>query len=184
MFGMCKTKRSSKCKRCLFIISNIDIIWSIRTPPEFNYQLWTSYKIFLSLKYLFHFFLTSCWLYLFNKYWRVATDSCRDGWNVRNGLNVPKILHSVDGRVDRVLLLVLVVLLSKHICDLIPNKKHCKSLCWGKYMNLLMLLWKTGCIGCLECQNILVINRVVLFLHSEIKVFALNLYTVSSRCSL
>ena len=59
MFGMCKTKRSSKCKRCLFIISNIDIIWSIRTPPEFNYQLWTSYKIFLSLKYLFHFFLTS-----------------------------------------------------------------------------------------------------------------------------
>ena len=90
---------------------------------------------------------------------KTATDSCRDGWNVRYGSNVLKILHSVGGRVDCVLLVVLVVLLSQHICDLILNKKHCKSLCWGKYMNLLMLLWKTGCIGCLECQNILVINR-------------------------
>ena len=69
-----------------------------------------------------------------------ATDACRNGCNVRKGSNVPKILHSVDERVDCVLLLMLVVLLSKHICDLILNKKHCKSLCWGKYMNLLMLL--------------------------------------------
>ena len=76
------------------------------------------------------------------------TDSCRDAWNVRNGSNVPKILHSVGERVDCVLLLVLVVLLNKHICDLILNKKHCKSLCWGKYRNLLMLLQKTGCISC------------------------------------
>ena len=52
-----------------------------------------------------------------------ATDSCRDGWNVQNGSNVPKILHSVARRDDCVLLLVLVVLLSKHICDLILNKK-------------------------------------------------------------
>ena len=33
-----------------------------------------------------------------------ATDSCRDGWNVRNGLNVPNIqpniLHSFGERVD------------------------------------------------------------------------------------
>ena len=79
----------------------------------------------------------------------MTTDSYRDGWNIRNGSNVPKILHSVGERVDCVFLLVLVVLLSKHICDFILKKKHCKSLCWGKYMNLLMLLWKTSCVGCL-----------------------------------
>ena len=47
-------------------------------------------------------------------------------------LNVPKIVHSVRERVDCVILLVLVVLLSKHICDLILNKKHCKSLRVGE----------------------------------------------------
>ena len=41
-------------------------------------------------------------------------DSFRDGWNVQNGLSVPKVLHSVGERIDCVLLLVLVVLLSKH----------------------------------------------------------------------
>ena len=60
-----------------------------------------------------------------------------------NGSNVP-----VGEIVGWVLHLVLVVLLSKHIYDLILNKKHCKSLCWAKYMNLLMLLQKTGCISC------------------------------------
>ena len=66
----------SKRKRCLFIISKIDIIWSSWTKSKFiNYQLWTSHKIFLSLKYLFHFFPTSCWLHLFTKYWRVT--SCK-----------------------------------------------------------------------------------------------------------
>ena len=50
-------KRSRKdCKRQLFIVSKIDIICYIRTTPQFiNYQLERSYKIFLSLKYLFHF---------------------------------------------------------------------------------------------------------------------------------
>ena len=68
MFGMCKTKRSSKCKQCLFTISKIDIIWSNRITSKFiNYQLWASYKIFLSLKYLFHFSLTNCWLHFFTR---------------------------------------------------------------------------------------------------------------------
>ena len=44
----------------------------------------------------------------------MATDPCRDGWNVRNGTIVPPILHSVDERVDYPLLLMLVVLLNKH----------------------------------------------------------------------
>ena len=58
MFGMCKTKLSTKYKRALFIISKIDIICFRWTTPEcVNYQLWTSYKIFLSLKYFFCFFL-------------------------------------------------------------------------------------------------------------------------------
>ena len=98
-------------------------------------------------------------VFRFYKPKKEAMDSCRDGWNLQNGLNAPEILHSVGERVDCVLLLVLVVLLSKYIKDLILNKKHCKSLCWGKYMNLLMLLWKIGCIGYLECQDILVVNR-------------------------
>ena len=37
-----------------------------------------------------------------------------DGWNVWNGSNVPKILHSDGERTDCILLLVLVVFLSKH----------------------------------------------------------------------
>ena len=65
---------SSKPNRWLFIISKIDIIWSIRTMPEFiNFQLWTTYKIFLSLKYLFRFFLTSWWLHFLLEYWRVTS---------------------------------------------------------------------------------------------------------------
>ena len=41
----------------------------------------------------------------------MAADSCRDGWNVRNELNVPKIIHSVGERIDCVCLLVSVALL-------------------------------------------------------------------------
>ena len=41
----------------------------------------------------------------------LATDSCRDGWNIRNG---SKILHSVGESVVCALLLALVLLLSKH----------------------------------------------------------------------
>ena len=44
----------------------------------------------------------------------LATDSCRNEWNVRNGSNLIKILDSVGESVDCVLLLVLVLLLSKH----------------------------------------------------------------------
>ena len=59
MFGMCNKEH----KRCLFIVSKIDIIWSNRRTPEFiNFQLWTSYKILFSLKYLLHFF---GWLHFF-----------------------------------------------------------------------------------------------------------------------
>ena len=61
MFDMCNKEH----RRCLFIVSKIDIIWSYRGTPEFiNYQFWASYKIFLSLKYLFHFF---GWLHFFIK---------------------------------------------------------------------------------------------------------------------
>ena len=75
-------------------------------------------------------------------------------------LSIPNILHSVGERVDCVLLIVLVLLLSKH--NYAPpnlNKKHCECLCCGVYMNLLMLLWKTGCMGCVLCQNILAGNK-------------------------
>ena len=55
-------------KWCLFIVSKIDIIWYSRTTPEFiNYQLWKRYKMFISLKYLCHFFLTGGWLHFFYK---------------------------------------------------------------------------------------------------------------------
>ena len=41
----------------MFIVSKIDVLWSSRRTREFiNHSLWTSYKIFLSLKHLFHFF--------------------------------------------------------------------------------------------------------------------------------
>ena len=43
---------------------------------------------------------------------QMAMDLYRDGWNLRNGSNVPKILHSVGKRTDYILLLVLIVLLS------------------------------------------------------------------------
>ena len=54
---MCKTKHNSKyCKWYLFVVSKIEIIWSSRTTPDFiNYQIWTSYKTFLSLKSLFSY---------------------------------------------------------------------------------------------------------------------------------
>ena len=66
MFRMGKTIHSSKdCKRCLFIVTKTDIIWSSWKTPEFiNYQIWTTYKTFLSLKYLFHFFLSNGCLYV------------------------------------------------------------------------------------------------------------------------
>ena len=69
MFSKYKTKHSSKdCKPCLFVDSEIGIIWSSQTMPEFiNYKLWTSYKTFRNLKYLFHFFLPSGWLHLFTR---------------------------------------------------------------------------------------------------------------------
>ena len=63
---MSKTTNERSSKWCLFIISKMDMIWSSRTTRKFiNYQLWTSYKIYLSLKYLFQFFLTTCWLRFF-----------------------------------------------------------------------------------------------------------------------
>ena len=40
-----------------------------RTPEFINYQLWTSYKTSLSLKYLFHFFLTNGWLHFLQEYY-------------------------------------------------------------------------------------------------------------------
>ena len=43
---------------------------------------------------------------------QMAMDLYRDGWNLRNASNVPKILHSVGKRTDYILLLVLIVLLS------------------------------------------------------------------------
>ena len=53
---------------CLFIVSKIDIIWfSWATAELTNYQLWTNYKIFLSLKYLLNFFLATGWLHLFTR---------------------------------------------------------------------------------------------------------------------
>ena len=57
---MCKTKRGCKdCKQCFFNVSNLDIMWSSMTAPEFIYNyIWTSHKIFFSLKYLFHFFVS------------------------------------------------------------------------------------------------------------------------------
>ena len=89
-----------------------------------------------------------------------ATDSCGDGWNVRNGSNILKILYSVDKRVDCVLLIVVALLLSKdNNVPLNLNKKRCECLRCGDWMNLLMLLWKAGYMGCLLCQNLLVINR-------------------------
>ena len=92
---------------------------------------------------------------------KTTPDSCRDWWKVRDGLNIPNILHSVGERVDRVLRIVLIWLLRKH--NYVPlnlNKKHCECLCCGEYINLLTLLWKTGCMGCLLCQNILVVKNL------------------------
>ena len=67
MFGMYNKEH----KRRFFIVSKIGIIWSSRRPPEFiDYQLWTSYKIFLNMKYLFHFF---GWLHFFI---RVLKSNC------------------------------------------------------------------------------------------------------------
>ena len=51
--------------------SHLDIIWSSLRPPELiNYQIWTSYKIFLNLKYFFHLF---GWLHFFI---RVLKSNC------------------------------------------------------------------------------------------------------------
>ena len=69
---------------------------------------------------------------------RVSSLSFRFLWL---WLSIPNILHSVGERVDCVLLIVLVLLLSKH--NYAPpnlNKKHCECFCCGVYMNLLMLL--------------------------------------------
>ena len=44
-------------KSCLRIVSKLVIIWSSQTTSKFvSCQFWTSYKAFLSLKYLFHLF--------------------------------------------------------------------------------------------------------------------------------
>ena len=68
---MCKGKYNSKNgKRCLFIVSKEDIVWFSRTMTEYiNYQLKTSYKTVLSLKYLFHFFLHNGWLHFLQEYY-------------------------------------------------------------------------------------------------------------------
>ena len=56
-------------KRCLFIVSKIVIIWPSRTMPEFiSYQICTGYKTFLTLKHLFHLFLSSSWLHFLEMY--------------------------------------------------------------------------------------------------------------------
>ena len=73
MFSICNKEH----KRCLLIVYKLDIIWSNRRTPEFiNYQLWTSYKIFRSLKYLFHFF---GWLLDFSK-----SNCMLLSWHVRS----------------------------------------------------------------------------------------------------
>ena len=52
--------------RYLFNVSNLDIISLSMTGLEFIYHwFWTNHEIFLSLKYLFHFFvpLVDCIFY-------------------------------------------------------------------------------------------------------------------------
>ena len=67
------TLKSTSNACFLFIVRKIDVIWSSRTTPEFiNYQLWTSYKTFLSCKYLFRFFLNNGW-HIFT---RVLNQNC------------------------------------------------------------------------------------------------------------
>ena len=69
---------AKQSKRYLFIVSKIDIIWYSQITSQFiNYQLRTRYKIFLSLKYLFHFSLTSGWLHFFT---RVLTTNFMEIW--------------------------------------------------------------------------------------------------------
>ena len=97
-------------------------------------------------------------------------------WNVWNGLKVLKILHSVDQRVDYVLLLVLVPLLSelfKYVIWLqvsLLQKVH-------ESVDVIMKNWLHGLS---LSQNILAVNRkngcLSYFICAQwIKVLALNL---------
>ena len=60
MFGMCKTKHSSKdCNRCLFIVSKTNIFWSCRRIREFiNHYFEQVIEPFLVLNIYFTFFLS------------------------------------------------------------------------------------------------------------------------------
>ena len=70
----CSACSKQNCKQCLFNVSNIDIIWSSMTTPVFIfYQFWTSYEIFLSLKYLFHFFVPVVDCTFLQEYWRIIS---------------------------------------------------------------------------------------------------------------
>ena len=57
LFGMCETKRSSKCKRCLFIISKIDFIWSSQRPSSLIINFEQFIKSLLVWNIDFTFFL-------------------------------------------------------------------------------------------------------------------------------
>ena len=110
-----------------------------------------------------------------------ATDSCRDGWNVQNGLSVPKILHSVDERIDGVLLLVLVLLLSKHsqvnMC-LLGKVHESIDVIMKNWLHRLSFNVKTLLLSSEE-----MVVWIVSFVRTEIKDFALNLQTGCSRCN-
>ena len=78
-----------------------------------------------------------------------ATDSWKEWWwNVQNGLSVPKNLHSVDERIDGVLLLVLVVLLSKHSqvnISLLGKVHECVDAIMKNWLYRLSLMSKHSC---------------------------------------
>ena len=81
MFGMCKTKHSSKdCNRCLFIVSKIDILWSSRRTREFiNHYFEQVIEPSLVLNIYFTFFLSvvDCTFYksTINYYVRYASEA-------------------------------------------------------------------------------------------------------------
>ena len=93
-------------------------------------------------------------LYLFNelvqskiKGHKWATNSCRDELNVRNGSNIPKIQHSVGERIDYILL-VLVVLLSKHSqvnISLLGKVHECVDVIMKNWLYRLSLMSKHSC---------------------------------------
>ena len=80
-----------------------------------------------------------------------ATDSCRDGWNVRNG---SKILHSVGENVDCVLLLALVLLLSKHNYVILFWAKSITSVLLQKVHKSVDVIMKKGLKSSLKVSKI------------------------------